>query len=183
MAQLTVKLGSERPTQTPMRGSTSEPAWDGWAQSRARQASSRGGFGGGDGSGGVGGPSPPGMPGGGGGAPGGSSPPSRHRPQFGSVWQPKAPVDLNKLFDDKMAASDKFSYGGGDGAAGERWRKTIRGYWIAKCPVLQPLLDWAELFEQIEITPEAIQLMLMDEQYMIEAHSIDVHGLSQVIWG
>ena len=123
------------------------------------------------------------MPGGSGGAPGGSSPTSRHRPQFASVWQPKSPVDINNMFDDKMAASDKFSYGGGGGAASERWRKTIRGYWIAKCPVLQPLLDWAELFEQAEITPEAVQLMLMDEQYMIEAHSIDVLGLSTAIWG
>ena len=107
----------------------------------------------------------------------------RHRPQFGSVWHARTPVDINKMFDDKMAASDKFCYGGGEGAAGERWRKTIRGYWIAKCPVLQPLLDWAEVFEQKEITSEDIQLMLMYEQHMVEANAIDVIGLSQVIWG
>ena len=50
-------------------------------------------------------------------------------------------VDLNRLFDDKIAVSESYRYDGEK--AGEAWRRRVRGYWISRCPDLLPILDFA----------------------------------------
>ena len=57
--------------------------------------------------------------------------------------------NLERLFDDKIAANDEFKYNGGDG--GDKWRIKIRGYWVSKCPTLMTILDWAERHDEKQI--------------------------------
>ena len=85
-----------------------------------------------------------------------------------------------KLFDDKVASSKTFEYSGGDGAAGEKWRKVTRGYFIQKCPDLLPVLNWAESLDDEEVTREAVTAKQMDLEWMIE---LDVFELSRAVWG
>ena len=42
-------------------------------------------------------------------------------------------------FDGKVVISQEYAYDGTTG--GETWKKKVRGYWLAKCPDVQPLLD------------------------------------------
>ena len=52
---------------------------------------------------------------------------------------------MEKVFDDKRATNDEFTYTGGD--AGDKWWIKIRGYWISKCPTLLTILDWVTNIE------------------------------------
>ena len=74
----------------------------------------------------------PGRPGGGGDDPSGSGgstrtglPGSGGRP---AAFSDEQKVNYAKLLDEKMTGTDLFKYAGGDGAAGEKWRKAVRGY-------------------------------------------------------
>ena len=51
-------------------------------------------------------------------------------------------VNLSRLFGDKIALSDSYSFDGVKG--GDAWRKKAGGYWISKCPELKPILDYSE---------------------------------------
>ena len=87
-------------------------------------------------------------------------------------------VNMHKLFDGKIALASDYQYAGGDD--GQRWKRKVRGYWIAKCPELLPVLDWAEERDDKEITHEVIKYEAEDYKWMIE---VDVRRLSEVIWG
>ena len=44
--------------------------------------------------------------------------------------------DYAKTLDDEIAGTEAFKFAGGQGAAGEKWRKTIRGYVATNCKML-----------------------------------------------
>ena len=85
---------------------------------------------------------------------------------------------MEKLFDDKMAASDQFSYAGG--AGGERWRLKVRGYWVSRCPILVPTLDWVEKRDVQNITLG----MLCGRPWRGKRISdVQMERLNELIWG
>ena len=85
---------------------------------------------------------------------------------------------MNKLFDDKMALSNGFTYDGERN--GEAWKRKIRGYWIAKCPDILPILKHAEDLEDIELTPDALEREASSCKWMTE---LNTRRLSEVVWG
>ncbi len=91
---------------------------------------------------------------------------------------PRMDANLEKLFDDKVALSAAYTYGGVSG--GEQWRRKIRGYWVAKCPGLLPLLDWAEGMDDEEITEEELKDKAESHFWMTE---VNVKRMDEVIWG
>ncbi len=86
--------------------------------------------------------------------------------------------DLEKIFDDKVALSETYKFVGGEG--GERWRMKIRGYWIARFPALQSILNWAEDMGEKRITFELVSSRSLQGQWMTEA---SVPRLSELLWG
>ena len=64
-------------------------------------------------------------------------------------------LDLNRIFDDKVALSTSYAYDGS--SHGEQWRRKVRGYWVSKCPALLPILNWAEEVDEQEITVETLK--------------------------
>ena len=62
----------------------------------------------------------------------------------------------------------------------DKWRKTVRVYWVSKFPGLLPVLDWAEIFEDGDITNSAIDAKLRSYEWMTE---LNVYRLSELIWG
>ena len=89
-----------------------------------------------------------------------------------------AGLNLQKLFDDKVALSAAYQYDGCN--AGEHWRRKVRGYWIAKCPDLMPLLDWSEGMDEAEITPEILTQEANSHRWMTE---INVKRMGEILWG
>ncbi len=86
---------------------------------------------------------------------GGGTPPGTGTAQrVNSRCPDMSSYNLHKLFDTKVALSTGYQYDGGN--AGEHWRRKIRGYMIATCPDVMPLLDWAEGMDENEITPEIL---------------------------
>ena len=67
---------------------------------------------------------------------------------------PEMTHDLNRLFDDKIAISVGFTYDGEK--HGEAWKRKVRGYWIAKCPDILPILNYAEDLDSEELTVDAL---------------------------
>ena len=59
----------------------------------------------------------------------------------------KKDMDYGKILDDKIANTDPFKFSGGQGASGEKWRKTVRGYVGTKCKMLLLAMDWADSFD------------------------------------
>ena len=68
---------------------------------------------------------------------------------------PEMKDDLNRLFDDKIAISAGFTYDGDKN--GEGWTLKVRGYWIAKCPDILPILNYAEDLDSEELTVDMLQ--------------------------
>jgi hypothetical protein len=52
--------------------------------------------------------------------------------------------DTEKLFDDKAASDSNYGYSAGDKDNDEKWRRTIRGFFVSRGPVLAPILDFIE---------------------------------------
>ena len=77
------------------------------------------------------------------------------RPLIINQSLPEMPDDLNRLFDDKIAISAGFTYDGDK--HGENWKRKVRGYWIAKCPDVLPILNFAEDLDADELTMERLQ--------------------------
>ena len=89
-----------------------------------------------------------------------------------------ATYDLETIFDDKVALSETYKFVGGEG--GERWRMKIRGYWIARFPALQSILNWAEDMGEKRITFELVSSRSLQDKWMAEA---SVPRLSELLWG
>ncbi len=67
----------------------------------------------------------------------------RHHVQPQQVYGAPTPhrvADVHRLFDDKVALSESYTFKGGD-AEGEKWKKKTRGYFVSKCSMLQTILD------------------------------------------
>ena len=120
----------------------------------------------------------PGGPGGPGGGAAGAN--GRAEERWGG-WHSHTAINLEKLFDDKIANSSDYAFVGGD--QGEAWRVRVRGYWISKCPALLHVLNWVEKQEQ-ELTMHA---------FVAHAHVLIASGdwrgdldyvrLSEILWG
>ena len=87
-------------------------------------------------------------------------------------------MNLHKLLDDKVALSPAYTYDGGSG--GEHWRRKIRGYWVAKCPALLPLLDWAEAMDDECITQDELFHVTVQKLWMKKEHT---RRMDEIIWG
>ena len=109
--------------------------------------------------------------------PGARAPHARHIPP-NTEFPDLKDYNLNKLFDDKIALSQEYTYNGTTG--GQQWRRKVRGYFLAKCPDLQPLLDWAESKEDKIITDEELKAKAAENHWMME---LDVKRCSSVVWG
>ncbi len=100
------------------------------------------------------------------------------RPLVANQSFPEMPTDLNRLFDDKIAISVGFTYDGEK--HGEAWKRKVRGYWLAKCPDILPILNFAEDLDSEELTVEALQREAGSYRWMTE---INVKRLGEVLWG
>ena len=85
---------------------------------------------------------------------------------------------MYRLFDEKLAITNDFTYDGIRG--GERWRKKVRGYFLTKCPELQPILDWTELMDGETITEEKLMKETERNFWMKMA---DVRKVAGAVWG
>ena len=99
-------------------------------------------------------------------------------PGFGGGEGSGPGVNLNRLFDDKVALATEYSFDGGD--EGDKWYVRTRGYWISKCPDILPMLNWAESFGNEKITTEIIQGMQFQQGWMTE---LNPERLGHVVWG
>ena len=100
-------------------------------------------------------------------------------------------LNIHRLFDDKVAISQNYSYDGGSG--GESWRVRTKGYWVAKCPALLPVLNWAEERDELKITEDDIHhaattLGWTDWQrdYYLDGGKrvyVDLKRIDEIIWG
>ena len=82
---------------------------------------------------------PPGYGGNGAGDGGdGGAPPNA--PKANAQFPDMEHVNLSRLFDDKIALSDSYSFDGVKG--GDAWREKLRGYWVPKCSELKPTSDY-----------------------------------------
>ena len=103
-------------------------------------------------------------------------------------YDPRAPFadgpieNIEKLFDNRIALSESFHHAGGDG--GDKWRAKLRGHWVARCPVLLPMLDWAERHDAIRIEETAWhqKLWRIGGQYR-RIPDEQVTRLSELVWG
>ena len=86
--------------------------------------------------------------------------------------------DYSKILDDKFAGTDHFKLAGGQGASGETWRKTVRGYVGTNCKILLLGMDWAETFDADEIN--GFHVREQAKNWMTER---DTLRLGEVIWG
>ena len=98
-------------------------------------------------------------PGGGGGGGGGGDDDDPSDSEYGGSdrrgrGRREREINLEKLFDDKVALSAEYAYKGGNG--GEQWRVRVRGYWISKCPLLLKifgLIGQSALFQLMPFRP------------------------------
>ncbi len=103
---------------------------------------------------------------------------SARRPLVANQSFPEMTHDLNRLFDDKIAISVGFTYDGEK--HGEAWKRKVRGYWIAKCPDILPILNYAEDLDSEELTVDALLHEAGSYRWMTE---INVKRLGELIWG
>ena len=87
--------------------------------------------------------------------------------------------NYEKLFDEKAAGSSVYEYSGVAKENGEKWRKTIRGYFISRSPVLAPILDYVEKKEMQPVTLEEMDAEGLVQGWMVE----DFPRLSELLWG
>ena len=87
-------------------------------------------------------------------------------------WQFADPsrIEYNKLLDDTVASTEPCRYAGADGAAGETWRNTVRGYVGTKVRIMLNVLEWAEGQDDKEITGEMVSEMLRSGAWMTEVN-------------
>ena len=97
-----------------------------------------------------------------------------------SRWSDAGRLDYNKLFDDKLASTEAFKYGGEGGAAGETWRNAVLGYVGTKARIIITVLDWAEAQDDTEITGAMVSEMIRGGVWLTE---IDIFSVSEVFWG
>ncbi len=98
---------------------------------------------------------------------------------MGGVWC----RDPGRMFDDKVALSDRYSFSGGEGATAEKWAKTVKGHWISKCTILDPILKWIEEKDDKEITLQMITMAASSGEWMVDLTGIDLTAISHAIWG
>ncbi len=92
---------------------------------------------------------------------------------------PVTPIEnIEKLFDDKIAISEGFQYAGGDG--GDKWRTKLRGHWISRCPVLLPMLNWAEKHDAASVKEATWRQKVWRGRRISDEQ---VTRLSELIWG
>ena len=87
------------------------------------------------------------------------------------------------MFDDKVALTERYTFAGGEGATAEKWAKIIKGYWISKCHILDPVLKWVEEKDDKEITLQMITLAASSGEWMVDLTGIDLSTVSHAIWG
>ena len=87
-------------------------------------------------------------------------------------------VDMNRLFDSRVASSDGCSFNGETG--GEAWRKKMPGDWVSQCPELKPILDYTEAMCCLEFTNDDLIREASSYRWMGE---LPVRRLSELIWG
>ncbi len=85
------------------------------------------------------------------------------------------------MFYDKVAISPDYSYDGGNG--GESWRVRIKGYWVAKCPALLPVLEWAEKRDDRSIAPQDLLDAAKTERWADWQQESDLKRIDETIWG
>ena len=90
--------------------------------------------------------------------------------------------DYNRLFEDKVALTLQYAYIGGHSAEGEKWRKTTRGYWMSRLPVIKDLIDWAERQDTKEINSQTLMIAQQSGE-LSNPGQVDMTRLSQCIWG
>ncbi len=89
---------------------------------------------------------------------------------MGGAWN----TDPRRMFDDKVALSDRYSFSGGEGATAEKWAKTVKGHWISKCTILDPILKWIEEKDDKEITLQMITMAASSGEWMVDLTGIDL---------
>ena len=140
--------------------------------------------GGGHGPSGDGGPSGPpgGPPGGHDGAPHNYGDGHGARGNYGDGH---GAMNMEKIFDDKVALSSEYSHAGG--SHGDLWRVRVQNYWISKLPELMPVLDWVEQREA-----ERDDLLELPELFVQAAQQgwrarwrrgFDLSRANELIWG
>ena len=92
-------------------------------------------------------------PGWNGGYPGGGGYP--HHGAYGRYDGHGTP-NLEKLFDDKVALSNDYTFDGG--AGGDKWRIKVEGYWIAKMPALLEVIEWVSKQDGNPLSKESIEV-------------------------
>ena len=85
---------------------------------------------------------------------------------------------LSKLFDDKIANSNEYTYEGGD--SGDHWLAKARGYLVSKCTAMMPILKWAERFGDMAITKDKIEKEDTMQKWFNDASLLQVGG---ALWG
>ena len=76
--------------------------------------------------------------------------------------------NYEKLFDDKAASNSTYEYSGTVKESGEKWRKTLRGYFISRSPVLAPILGFVEKKEMKHVTLQEIEAEGLEQGWMVE---------------
>ncbi len=101
------------------------------------------------------------------------------RPRVANEHFPELELkDLNRIFDNKMAASSQFQYNGGK--EGEKWKKKVRGYLVSQCSDIAPILDFAEDLGDEPLTKERLQAESGTYRWMTE---LNVVKLGDELWG
>ena len=163
------------PSQTAATGTglPGDPAGS-WPNRDAHSWTGGGGSGGhGPGGGGDGG----GWPRGGGGGPPGIP---GHDGHGECQFPDPSRIEYHKLFDDKIAATEPFRYNGAEGAAGEAWRTTVRGYVGTKVRIMLNVLEWAEAQDDKEITGAMVSEMVRSGAWLTE---VNIFRVSEAFWG
>ena len=81
---------------------------------------------------------------------------------------------ISKLFDDKVALSNEYSYDGGDN--GDHWLAKVRGYLVSKCTAMLPILKWAEGVGDCVITKELTEAEEKKHDWLEDATVVQIGG-------
>jgi hypothetical protein len=88
--------------------------------------------------------------------------------------------DIEKLFCTKDAQDSMYACSAGDKEDGEKWRRTIRGYFVSRNSVLAPILDFLEHENNVE----GITLAMMEEECRLKGWMVeDLERMSELLWG
>ena len=153
---------------------------DPWHVGAAQRPDGRGGVPGGA-SGGVpgGAPGAPGAPGG----HGGHGPPGHGGPPgIGAVAGAAGHGHIKwstNLFDTKLTLNEKYQWNGGDKGA-DAWFKTLRGFFTGACPMIKPILNWAETQDEKPISEHDLVAEYNSGSWMMEGENVVT--ISQHLW-